>query len=246
MNRFQKGTALVCALVLLVSLLVPALAFAETTSVFKLSAPTTPYANADLKKILVYWWEVAGATSYLIYRGTTPSVSTNTVYRTVPAWAINTFKSAPVQNGRLGAYAKDREYWFADTKVTVGTPYFYKIVAVVGGVKSARSQATGAVAYAKSPTVQITKTTTGVKLTWTAVSKATSYYLYRRQWILGGRGDYQFLKEQSARSYVDTTALAGRTYSYAVACYFVSGGVVVDTGFHFLQDYLVPKAAPKK
>ncbi len=59
---------------------------------------------------------------------------------------------------------------------------------------------------------KLTNYTSGIKATWGEVTGATIYYVWRAE------GDGEFVKIGSSRtaSYVDKTAVAGKTYRYAI------------------------------
>ena len=61
---------------------------------------------------------------------------------------------------------------------------------------------------------------TGIKVTWSAVTGATGYRLYRK----GGGSGWKALKDVSGTSYTDTSAKAGTTYTYTARA--MVGGVI--------------------
>ena len=52
-----------------------------------------------------------------------------------------------------------------------------------------------------------------IKLSWSAVSKADTYYIYR---ATSKNGTYSRIKTTTSTSYTDTTAVAEKTYYYKV------------------------------
>lgn len=63
------------------------------------------------------------------------------------------------------------------------------------------------------PTVSAENTSSGVKISWKAVSKAEKYYVYRRT---SSKNAWKKVKTTTSTEYVDTTAASGSQYQYAV------------------------------
>ena len=68
-------------------------------------------------------------------------------------------------------------------------------------------------------------TVDGVFLRWRAIDGAAAYRVYRRL----GDGDWQVVGETAENAFTDTTALSGRTYTYAV-CALTDGDAAPDGG----------------
>ncbi|MCD7832956.1 MAG: CAP domain-containing protein [Lachnospiraceae bacterium] len=58
----------------------------------------------------------------------------------------------------------------------------------------------------------LTNTSSGIKATWSAVSGATKYYVYRKT----GSGSCEKIASTTKTSYTDKTASSGKTYTYKV------------------------------
>src|SRR5262245_22653395 len=114
--------ALSVAVVLVVSALVPSIARAAP------AAPTGATAIALNASVQLAWQPVAGAGSYTVYRGTSPTSVTTAV--TPPGGVAAT--------------------GFTDTGVANGTTYYYAVRAVVAGVESANSLIVQATPVARS------------------------------------------------------------------------------------------------
>ena len=139
------------------------------------------------------WAAVDGAAKYEIYRSTQQSTGFTLLGTTTSTNYVNT-----------GA--------------AVGKTYYYKVRALnvdgaAGAYSSTVSGAAKAVAPA-APTVTMTYSDGGKpKLTWSAVSGATSYRVYRSE----SRGTgYSLLGTTTSTSYVNTGAAVGKTYYYRV------------------------------
>jgi fibronectin type 3 domain-containing protein len=122
--------------------------------------PANVRASAGDNQVTVSWDDVAGATSYNIYYGTTTGVTTASTKVT-------------------GATSPN-----AITGLLNGTTYFFVVTAVNGNGESAVSFEASALPAATPPPAapSLTSATAGnaqVTLAWTAVAGATSYNVYR-------------------------------------------------------------------
>ncbi len=78
---------------------------------------------------------------------------------------------------------------------------------------------------------KVSNTTTGVKITWSKVSGAESYVVYRKS----GSGSYKAIKTVTGTSYTDTTAKSGTKYTYTVKAKNIAGlGSYNKTGLTIL------------
>ena len=158
------------------------------------AAPRVTIGNSSASgKPKLTWAAVDGAAKYEIYRSTQQSTGFTLLGTTTSTNYVNT-----------GA--------------AVGTTYYYKVRALnvdgaAGAYSSTVSGAAKAVAPA-APTVTMTYSDSGKpKLTWSAVSGAASYRVYRSE----SRGTgYSLLGTTTSTSYVNTGAAVGKTYYYRV------------------------------
>ena len=158
------------------------------------AAPRVTIGNSSASgKPQLTWAAVDGAAKYEIYRSTQQSTGFTLLGTTTSTNYVNT-----------GA--------------AVGTTYYYKVRALnvdgaAGAYSSTVSGAAKAVAPA-APTVTMTYSDGGKpKLTWSAVSGAASYRVYRSE----SRGTgYSLLGTTTSTSYVNTGAAVGKTYYYRV------------------------------
>ena len=157
------------------------------------AAPTVTMTYSDSGKPKLTWNAVSGATSYRVFRSESRGSGYSLLGTTTATSYVNT-----------GA--------------AVGKTYYYKVRALnvdgaAGAYSSTVSGAAKAVAPA-APTVTMTHSDSGKpKLTWSAVSGAASYRVYRSE----SRGTgYSLLGTTTSTSYVNTGAAAGKTYYYRV------------------------------
>ncbi len=171
------------------------------------SAPTTISATSNTSSgIKVTWSSVSGAANYYVYRKASSESSYTKVQTTTStSWT--------------------------DTSATAGTTYTYKVKAVTSsGSASAYSSAVSIRRLTKT-TVTDKNVSTGVKVSWTKVTGASGYYVYRKT----GSGSYSKIKTISSGStlnYTDTSVKNknGTTYTYKVVAYYKnSSGSVSST-----------------
>ena len=159
-------------------------------------APTALSANPVNGEIDLTWNPSAGATSYSIYRGTTPGGEGAT----------------PV-----GTTTTDS---FADTGLANGTGYYYTISASNSAGTSAKTAETNTVptaAVVPPPApfgVVVTPSTGQINLQWTYEENATSYRIYRSI-TPGGEGATP-LATVTSSSYTDSAVTSGTTYYYKI------------------------------
>ena len=157
------------------------------------AAPRVTIGNSSASgKPQLTWAPVDGAAKYEIYRSTQQSTGFTLLGTTTSTSYVNT-----------GAAA--------------GITYYYKVCAVNSAGTSAYSNIVSGRAKAvvpAAPTVTMTYSDSGKpKLTWSAVSGAASYRVYRSE----SRGTgYSLLGTTTSTSYVNTGAAAGKTYYYRV------------------------------
>ena len=78
---------------------------------------------------------------------------------------------------------------------------------------SVYSNAVGAISHCAKPVVEITTSGGKPKLTWSTVSGAAGYQVYR---AASSGGTYTKIADTTAKTYTDQTAKAGTTYYYKV------------------------------
>jgi hypothetical protein len=159
-----------------------------------LAQPTLKVSNVA-NGIQGTWNQVSGATGYIIYRSELKDGK----------WTGWT------SLGTAKATAKS----FTDKTVKSGVTYKYTIRAKNGAYKSSYV-ATGAVVFLSVPTVKISSGITGVNVSWSKITGATSYLVYRREVVNGKWSKWAELKTVTENSLVDETAKSGTQYRYTV------------------------------
>jgi len=173
------------------------------------AVPTNVAASdgTSTTSVAVTWTAVSGATSYTVYRSTSSGVQGSVI-------------GSPTTNS------------FADTSATPGTTYYYGVTASNGAGASALSaQDSGFIALSPPgvPTNVAASdgtSTSTVTVTWTAVSGATSYTVYRST-TAGVQGT--LIGSPTTNSLVDTTPTPGTTYYYGVTASNSAGTSALST-----------------
>jgi fibronectin type 3 domain-containing protein len=163
------------------------------------AAPAGLTATAGNASVQLTWNASAGATSYSVYRGTTAGGEAATAVGT------STTNS------------------FADTGLTNGTTYYYKVTATNATGTSARSAeanatpATGGGGTAPGVPfgVVITPQTGQILLQWGFQAGVTSYHVYRAT-VPGGEGATPLVTTTSP-TYGDHAVVSGQTYYYQIS-----------------------------
>jgi fibronectin type 3 domain-containing protein len=159
-----------------------------------LTKPTVKVANTSTG-VQVTWSKTTGATGYIVYRKTGSGKWTT----------LKTITSSSTVS-------------YVDTTAKAGTTYYYTVRAYAGSNKSNKSSYVTDVSikYLAQPTVTLTNTSTGVKISWTKSTGAGGYYVYRKA---PGDKKWTLINKASNLSYTDTTAKVGTTYYYTVKAY---------------------------
>ena len=145
---------------------------------------------ASSGKIKVSWTKVDGAAKYQVQRATSKT-GTYSVVKTTTSLS------------------------WTDTNTTAGKTYYYKVRAVHSNTNanSAYTAYKSRTCDLKRPTVSITRSSGKPKVSWTAVTGATKYKIYRST---SKTGTYSLVKTTTAKYWKDTTAKKGKTYYYKV------------------------------
>ncbi|MGN1316806.1 MAG: polysaccharide deacetylase family protein [Acutalibacteraceae bacterium] len=142
--------------------------------------------------ICIRWDKVSGATEYIIYRKDTKNTD----------WI------------ELGKTTSCR---YEDGKITNGIKYTYCVKAKgANGGKSGYSAHVSLTALKQPTTLSAKSTYGGVSVSWTKMSSATGYRVYRK---LQGESQWTLIKKvsgNSTTSYKDTDVKNGKTYAYTV------------------------------
>ena len=155
-------------------------------------APTISSVSAVASnRVTVYWNTVSGATRYDLYRSTT-----------------STRPSSPYKTNVTSPYT--------DTAVTAGTRYYYWVAAVnSAGTSFSAYKSAVCIGPPATPVISVSSTTSDcLKISWDAVSGATSYNLYRSETTTRPAAVY---KKGATSPYMDLEVVPGKKYYYWVA-----------------------------
>jgi fibronectin type 3 domain-containing protein len=165
-------------------------------------APAGLAATAGNAQVSLTWTGSSGATSYNVYRGTSPSGESST----------------PIKTGVTSTA-------FPDPTVTNGTTYYYKVAAVNSSGTSATSNEASATPTGPPPAPTNLTASGGsgqVTLKWTASPGAASYNIYRGT-TSNGESATPIQTGVAAANYTATGLAKGTTYYYKVAAVNASG-----------------------
>lgn len=156
-----------------------------------LKRPTVTLTNvADTGKVKVSWKAITGAVKYKVYRSTSKN-GEYVLQKTVTGTSL------------------------INNSAKAGKTYYYKVVAVAENTaaNSAYSEVKSRMCDLARPEVSITRSNGDPKLNWNKVTNAAKYYVYRST---SKDGSYSKIATVTSRSFVDTSAKAGKTYFYKV------------------------------
>jgi uncharacterized repeat protein (TIGR02543 family) len=180
--------------------------------------PATPTslkaASAGYSSIKLTWAAVAGASGYAIYRATSLTGTYSYVVSTTALSYTNTGRTA----GRT-YYYKIKAYRIVGT-----TRVYGNLTAVVSAKPIPATSATFTVARYSS---------TSVKVSWSAVSGASGYEIYRATTLTG---TYSLLKRTTLRYYTNTGLTTGSTYFYKVRTYRYVGSTRIYGEFTSIKS----------
>jgi len=151
----------------------------------KLATPAVKAAN-DAAGVKVTWNKIAGATSYKVYRKTSTS-----------GWFA-------IKSGLTGLT-------YTDTTAKSGITYYYTVRAINDSQQSS-FKSSSAIKHLAQPTVTLSNTSTGMKISWGKVTGAAKYVVYR---CTNGKS-WKSVATVTGTTYTDTTAKSGTTYYYTV------------------------------
>ena len=173
---------------------VPKTLYTTTVAALLGSASLTPSA-ITATTVTLTWAAVASATGYVLERATAADFSTGLT--TVYTGALLTF---------------------GDTSLTASTSYYYRVHATISGYTTNTYTTATVVTALAAPTTPVASgvTTTGMVLTWGAVSNATGYVLQRS--LTGGAAFTTSTNVFSGAgtTFTDSGLTTGTTYYYRV------------------------------
>lgn len=146
------------------------------------------YSNS----IKVEWDKVSGAEKYIVYRKDT-------------------------KNDSFTKIAETKSRQFKDTDIVNGRKYTYSIKVKGENTGTSGYSKNSKITALKRPTeIKLSCTPSGVNISWTKMSSATGYRIYRK---VKGSSDWDLIKKinsGSTTSYTDEKVKDGKTYSYRV------------------------------
>ncbi len=161
----------------------------KTFTIAVLSTPSLSVSNTT-SGVKISWGAVSGAAQYCVF------------VKSGSSWK------------KLGTTASTS---FTDTTVKSGTSYTYTVrcVSADGNTWTSRYDSTGkTITFLSAPILSsATNTSSGVKVTWKAVTGAAKYRVFR--WSSNG---WVHLGVTTSTSFTDTTAKNGTKYTYTVRC----------------------------
>ena len=164
----------------------------EKAAKAKCAAPVvTAGNNASTGKITLKWKAVKGASKYEVYRATSKTGTYNKLYTTTGTSMTN-------------------------TSANPGYSYYYKVRAIdKNGVKSDFSKIVGRTCDCAAPVVKATNvaSTGKIKLTWSDVTGAAKYEIYR---ATSKTGTYTKIYTTTGTSLTNTSTTPGKTYYYKI------------------------------
>ncbi|MGO8669784.1 MAG: fibronectin type III domain-containing protein [Capsulimonadaceae bacterium] len=175
----------------------------EASAITLSAAPTGLIAGAASTQVDLYWSTTTGAASYSVYRGTTSGGESAT--------AVATGITATL---------------FANTGLSNGTTYYYKVAAVNASGTSAKSSEVSAEPSTSLPSIPTGLTGRGsnssVILTWTSSSGATSYNIYNGT-TSGGESTTAVATGVTGTTYTNSGLANETTYYFTIAAVNASG-----------------------
>ncbi len=147
---------------------------------------------ASSGKIKLSWEAIDGANKYYIYRRTGSS-------------------------GEYKYLASTTKTSFINTSAVAGTTYYYKVKAIHSNTNanSANSSAKSRTCDLARPVISTSNVASSgkIKISWDTIDGASKYYIYRAS---SKDGEYSYLSSTTKTSYINTSAVAGKTYYYKV------------------------------
>ncbi|MDR2446317.1 MAG: fibronectin type III domain-containing protein [Treponema sp.] len=165
-----------------------------------LLAPPSPVSAtaASSSGITVSWNPVTGAQEYFIYRSSTAD----------GAYAKLTTTPAAITGTS-----------YTDMGLSVGTAYYYKVAASNSGGAGEQSGAVSALTIpdVPSPVSAVTASSSSITVSWSAVTGAQEYYIYRSSTADGAYAKLTTTAAITGTSYTDTGLSSNTAYYYKVA-----------------------------
>jgi len=183
----------------------------------KLAAPAGLEVSASSTSILLSWGAVINATGYKIYRGATA-----------------TGKFTQVGTATLTV--------FSDTDIKANTTYYYKVAAYNSAGTGTQCAAVSTTASLPAPTAVFASASgTSIIISWTAVTGATGYYIYRST---SSYGTFSQVGTSTTTTYTNTGLSTSTTYYYKVAAYNSAGTTGSQSTYASATTVPAPPSTP--
>ncbi|MBQ7115656.1 MAG: leucine-rich repeat protein [Clostridia bacterium] len=178
--------------------------------------------NIVLKKVYnttdgvkITWRRVKGADAYRVYR--------------------------KVKGGSFEYLDSTKNSYFTDKTAKSGTTYYYTVKAKNEAGLSGYNKTGLSVKYVETPKLKkIANATGGLKITWSKVSGADGYYVYRKLYGADAWTRVATIKNGSTVSYKDTKVSKGKVYVYTVKAYDGTGKSSISSDGIYLRYLAVP------
>ena len=171
----------------------------NSSSILFLAQPTVKIAN-NASGVKVSWNKITGATGYKVYR-------------------------AEYKNGKWTGWksvktiTKGSTVSWTDTKAKSGVKYKYTVKAVNGKTASTY-KSSSSLLYLAQPKTTVKAVSNGVKVSWTQITGAASYKIYRSEYNTKTKkwSSWKGIKtaKSTSKSYTDKSAKKGVKYRYTV------------------------------
>lgn len=155
-----------------------------------LATPKLSSVKNTASGVKITWNKVSGAEGYKVYRKTGSG-----------SWKL------------LKTTTNNSSFTYTDKTASSGKKYSYTVKAYNAKTYSAYNKTGLAITHLEAPEFTVKGATNGVKVSWSKVSGATKYRIYRKA---SGEKSWTKLTETTKLSYTDKTAKSGKTYYYAV------------------------------
>jgi len=180
--------------------------------------PTGVTATASGTSIVISWNAVTNATGYRIYRSSSST-------------------------GTFAVIGTSTTTSHTDTGLSTGTTYYYKVAAYNGVREGTQSSYYSATIAPSTPTGLSTfaASTTSITISWSSVTGATSYYIYRST---DPSGPFTQVGTSTTNSWTNTSISTNTTYYYKVAAYNSGGESPQSSASSGQNNGSAPQTAP--
>ncbi len=169
----------------------------ESTATLKYNVTPTVKISNVATGVKVTWSTAVNATGYVVYR-------------------------SQYSNGKWSGWknmgtAKANKITWTDKNVKSGVQYKYTVRACYNKIKSSYKDSNVTI-FLTQPTVKFSNASTGIKVSWSKVSGATGYTVYRSQYTNGKWSGWKNMgtAKSTKSSWTDKKVESGATYKYTV------------------------------